>query len=192
MIAVENVTPVPQVVRWRFGTGVGLFVLGASCPLAIPLVAFTSLGLGWKVSLSGLLVLGIPELLWLAAAAVMGKSGLTWIKRRALRMIRAQVAQEVSLRRYRVGLFLFVLPLLFVLLVPYCGGYIPVLDSHLIWFHVGGDLLFLTSLLVLGGDFWDKLGALFVHEAKAVFPNAAEPHQNQCNHENTKESNDER
>ena len=34
----------------------------------------------------------------------------------------------------------------------------------------GGDLLLLTSLFVLGGDFWDKLRALFFHQAKAVFP----------------------
>jgi hypothetical protein len=28
----------------------------------------------------------------------------------------------------------------------------------------------LISLFVLGGDFWDKLRALFVHSARAVFP----------------------
>jgi len=28
----------------------------------------------------------------------------------------------------------------------------------------------LVSLFVLGGDFWDKLRALFFHGAKAVFP----------------------
>jgi hypothetical protein len=30
--------------------------------------------------------------------------------------------------------------------------------------------MFLASLFVLGGDFWDKLRALFVREARAVFP----------------------
>jgi hypothetical protein len=29
-----------------------------------------------------------------------------------------------------------------------------------------------ASLFVLGGDFWDKLRALFVHEARVVFPAA--------------------
>ena len=28
----------------------------------------------------------------------------------------------------------------------------------------------IMSLFVLGGDFWDKLRALFVRQAKAVFP----------------------
>ena len=30
------------------------------------------------------------------------------------------------------------------------------------------DLLLLVSLFVLGGDFWNKLRALFIHDAKAV------------------------
>ena len=39
-----------------------------------------------------------------------------------------------------------------------------------LWWHVGGDVVFFSSLFVLGGDFWDKLRALFVHGARAVFP----------------------
>ena len=33
-----------------------------------------------------------------------------------------------------------------------------------------GDLVFLSSLHVLGGDFWDKLRALFVPGARTRFP----------------------
>jgi hypothetical protein len=35
---------------------------------------------------------------------------------------------------------------------------------------VAGDLMFIATLFVLGGDFWDKLRALFVHGAKAQLP----------------------
>jgi len=42
------------------------------------------------------------------------------------------------------------------------------------WWHVGGDVVFVASFFVLGGEFWDKLRALFVHGARAVFPNTAE------------------
>ena len=31
------------------------------------------------------------------------------------------------------------------------------------------DVMLLTSLFVLGGEFWDKLRALFVHESRAEF-----------------------
>jgi hypothetical protein len=44
------------------------------------------------------------------------------------------------------------------------------------WWHVGGDVVFVTSLFVLGGDFWDKLRSLFVHGARAVFP-STDPHK---------------
>ena len=30
--------------------------------------------------------------------------------------------------------------------------------------------MLIVSVFVLGGDFWDKLRALFVHGARAVFP----------------------
>jgi hypothetical protein len=37
-----------------------------------------------------------------------------------------------------------------------------------------GDLLFIGSLIVLGGDFWDKVRSLFVHDAIAVLPDKTE------------------
>jgi hypothetical protein len=33
----------------------------------------------------------------------------------------------------------------------------------------------LASLFVLGGDFWDKLRALFLYQARAIFPAAPKP-----------------
>jgi hypothetical protein len=34
---------------------------------------------------------------------------------------------------------------------------------------LAADFLFLTGLFGLGGDFWDKLRALFVYDARAQF-----------------------
>lgn len=39
----------------------------------------------------------------------------------------------------------------------------PDINSH-------SDALLLISLFVLGGEFWDKLRALFIHQAKVRFP----------------------
>jgi hypothetical protein len=65
---------------WRFRIGVSLFILGFFSPLSIPLVTATSLSTAWKTTLSGLLMLGIPELLWLVAAGIMGKPGFNYLK----------------------------------------------------------------------------------------------------------------
>jgi hypothetical protein len=36
-----------------------------------------------------------------------------------------------------------------------------------VWVNLGLDLVTLASLFVLGGDFWDKVRALFLHDARA-------------------------
>ena len=38
-----------------------------------------------------------------------------------------------------------------------------------LYVNLGADFLFLASLFVLGGDFWDKLRALFIYDARAQF-----------------------
>jgi hypothetical protein len=43
-------------------------------------------------------------------------------------------------------------------------------------YAVGGDLLLFISLFVLGGDFWNKLQSLFVHDATAVIPQKPSAH----------------
>jgi hypothetical protein len=34
---------------------------------------------------------------------------------------------------------------------------------------IGGDILILAGLLILGGDFWDKIRSLFIHDAEVHF-----------------------
>jgi hypothetical protein len=52
---------------------------------------------------------------------------------------------------------------------------IPGLAENRVVFCVACDLMFVSSLFVLGGEFWDKLRALFVHGAKARFPETETP-----------------
>lgn len=65
---------------WRFQVGILFFMLGLLSPLFIPLVTATNLSTAWKTTLSGLFMLGVPELFWLVAAAIMGKSGFHHLK----------------------------------------------------------------------------------------------------------------
>jgi len=62
---------------------------------------------------------------------------------------------------------MFVLPLLFGWLGLYFAHYIPAYDDYRLVFNISGDLLLLSSFLVLGGEFWDKIRALFIHDAVA-------------------------
>jgi hypothetical protein len=166
-------TTEPSHPGWRFRLGVSFFALGLVCPVFVPLVAATGLSTEWKTILSGILMLGVPELLWVVAVAVMGKAGFDYIKARVFGFLkRHAVPRTVSRTRYRIGLALFLLPVLFGWLAPYGPGAIPGYESQRFAVNLAGDLLLLTSLFVLGGEFWEKLRALFVYEAKAQFSGA--------------------
>ena len=52
----------------------------------------------------------------------------------------------------------------------YAAAYIPGFAQHPVAYALVGDFLLLSGLLVLGGDFWDKIQALFVHDAEVRFP----------------------
>ena len=73
---------------------------------------------------------------------------------------------RVSPARYRIGLVMFVLPILFGWLGPYGASHIPGYEAHRFVVSLLGDVMFVASLFVLGGDFWDKIRALFIHGAK--------------------------
>jgi len=156
---------------WRFPVGVTIFVLGFAAPLAIPLVVASRLPSAWKTAVSGALAVGVPEIMMVLAAAVMGRDGFARLKQLFGRVLRKYGPPErVSRARYRAGLVMFTLPLLVGWLGPYLHHHLPGFDRYPMFWHIGGDLMFVTSLLVLGGEFWDKLRALFVHGARAVFP----------------------
>ncbi len=153
-----------------------VFALAWLCPLFVPVVVASSLPTAWKAVASGLLVLGLPELLTVAAIAILGHSGYRYVKGRLLTVLKRYGPPEVvGPTRYHIGLVLFVLPLLLGFLEPYLGHLIPGLEENRVVFCVACDLMFVSSLFVLGGEFWDKLRALFVHGAKARFPETETP-----------------
>jgi hypothetical protein len=152
---------------WRFQVGILFFVLGLLSPLCIPLVTASGLSTTWKTTLSGLFMLGIPELFWLVAAAIMGKPGFNYLKAKVFGAFkRYALPERVSRTRYRLGLFMLVIPLLYGWLEPYVAPLISGYAKHQIFLAIAGDVLLLASLFVLGGEFWDKLRALFIYEAK--------------------------
>ena len=77
--------------------------------------------------------------------------------------------QQVGRERYRLGLLLFLVPVLMTWIAPYAAaifgtaGIYGFLESRAL------EALLLVGLFLLGGDFWDKLGALFKHRATIEF-----------------------
>jgi hypothetical protein len=170
----SSATPEAVPAGWRFYVGISLSVLSLIAPVFIPLVAATGLSTELKTAISGLLVVGVPQVLMVGAIAVLGKPGFQFIKQRAFGFLKKfGPPREVSRARYRVGLVMFFVPLAIGWLAPYLAGRVPGYADYRIPIGICGDVLFLASLFVLGGEFWDKLRSLFVHEARVRFPEPA-------------------
>ena len=155
----------------RFYIGIALFAVSFAGPLiTIPLLGVFGLSAGEIASYSAVILVS-AEVLLVAAAAIMGKSGYSYIKSKIFGALkRYGPPQEVSLTRYRIGLVFFAVPLILGFLSPYVKSLIPYYEGNEVLFAIGGDVVLLVGLFILGGAFWDKLRALFIYEAKAVFP----------------------
>ena len=164
--ATETKTDQPKA-GWRFRLGLAILIVGWLSPVLIPVITRTSLATEWKTNISGLLAVGIPEVFAVAAIAIMGKSGYNLIKERIFSILKKHGPPDrVSLTRYRIGLVMFVLPIAFGWLGPYGAHLIPGYEGHRFVVSLIGDVMFVAGLFVLGGDFWDKVRALFVYDAR--------------------------
>lgn len=170
-MTVTPTTVTPDFSRGRFLAGVVFFAAGWLCPLLIPLVTASALSTAWKTMFSGFLLVGAPEVFTVAAIAFLGKDGFNYLKARALALVkRAAPSTRVSRARYRIGLFLLLPHVVFAYLISYAPEIIPGYDVYRIHINLTADALLIATLFILGGDFWDKLQALFVYEARACFP----------------------
>lgn len=147
-----------------------VLVTGFLSPLLIPLVLSSELSAAFKSVLSGLLAFGIPEIFMLIAIGIFGKAGFNYFKRIiGLYIKKYGPADEVSLLRYRIGLVMFSIPLIVGVLSPYLLNDIPFYSENMSLFTISLDVLLFTSVIVLGGNFWDKLRGLFIRSAKINF-----------------------
>jgi hypothetical protein len=77
-----------------------ILVIRFMSPLLIPLVAYMPISEKWAVAISGLLLVGIPEVFMLIAVAIMGKPGYEYLKKYLLRLLRRYGPAEHSLQRW--------------------------------------------------------------------------------------------
>lgn len=154
----------------RFTLGIALITVGCLMPFGVYPVASTDWPAYVKTAVGGVLFFGF-EIMAIVAAAVMGKQNFERIMSKAkswLRMLKP--SGDIGRMRHGVGLALFLLPLVPTYIMAYLPEWLPERSSCRLWVNLSADAMFLVSLFVLGGDFWDKLRSLFVREARAAFP----------------------
>ncbi len=160
----------------RFYLGMTLLVLAFASPGFGLVVA----NMDWpgtvKATVIGLLTVGVPELLGAAAATVLGKENFQRIAAWALSLLRLlRPTARVSKARYTVGLAMFVVPVIPTYVMGYAPQWLPDASAARLYVNIGADCMFIASLFVLGGDFWDKLSSLFIYESHAQFHPDTDP-----------------
>lgn len=154
----------------RLIIGAILLAIGAVLPFGVCLVPLTDWPVPVKGAVGGALFFGF-EIMAIPAVAVMGKDNFDRIMSKLKGWLRLlKPAGEVGRARHALGLVLFILPLIPTYIMAYAPKWLPDDSPERLWVNIGADAMFLVSLFVLGGDFWDKLRALFVRDARAVFP----------------------
>lgn len=158
---------------WRYYLGLVLFVLSLILPLlALVIVPLLGLSPGISTTLYGLSVVGGPDLLLVTAAALMGKENLEYLFSKLGNWFKRLVKwDQVSPRRWRIGVWLFWISILISLAFFY---FLPETlregdqPGWGFYITVGADILFIISFFVLGAEFWGKLRALFQFHARVV------------------------
>ena len=135
-------------------------------PAGTLLVAAMDWPLTVKTVVSSILLLGF-EIMLIPAVALMGKDNFDRIWTGAMRLLKTlKPAGGVSTRRYFICWWG---PTLYAWIASYAPSWLPEDYVLRVWVNLGLDAIALASLFVLGGDFWDKVRALFLHDARAVF-----------------------
>jgi hypothetical protein len=154
--------------EWRFKLGMVIFVLAFAIWLLMPLMAALNASGSMLAALSGILFVSNKVLL-LVVVAVVGKPGFDQLKRHVFGYVAMLApAPNVGPLRHALGLVMFSLPLFTTFLEPYDDYIWPAMLTHSWQIELLSDLIFIASFFVLGGNFWDKIRALFVRTARVV------------------------
>jgi hypothetical protein len=162
--------------NWRIKLAFVMFIVSFGWVILLPVMPLLGFSAAAIATFSGVMVV-VAEILMVAGAAIAGKDGFAYIKSRVFGFLKAYgPPQTVGRTRYTIGLIMFVVPILYGWVSPYAEHFVGDLESHGLTLAIAGDVLLLSSLMVLGGDFWDKLRSLFIHSAHAVIPPKASKH----------------
>lgn len=182
MTSSEQIPPQPSeqefTKSWRYKVGLSMIIignLGILLAMAMPLF-------GAGASTVGSMLIG-GEIISLASIAFLGKEGFKAIKNKAFAFIKSTYTGGVSRTRHYLGVtllltnvvisYIIALYLWDVFEASTAEGAAPIIwgltfaqqDSMLLTLFLVGEISFLVSIYVLGGDWWQKFRQIFVYEA---------------------------
>jgi hypothetical protein len=174
-MSTEQNTAQPTPAHWRFKAGIAIICLIPTLWLLVPLAAAADVPGSKVAALSGALFI-LHLILLLLVIAIMGKAGFQELKQHIYGYMSSMVPSteaEIGPLRHRIGLVMFCLPLISAFLEPYVDAVAPGLRPNSWALQMLGDALLIGSFFVLGGNFWEKLRALFIRTARVTSPDPA-------------------
>jgi hypothetical protein len=169
-VTIEPSAELPPAATWRFKLGILLLCLAVALWLCVPVAGFVGMSTGTIAAMTGMIFI-VNKVLLLLVIAVMGKSGFQQLKSRIFGYFRLAPEASIGKARYNLGIVMFCLPLISGWLEPYIDALWPGLRPNIWQLQLLGDLMFLASFFVLGGNFWEKIRALFIRRSRVVYPN---------------------
>ena len=158
---------------WRFKFGVALFCLMIVMVLLIPVAAASGMEPSRVAAVTGAIFVA-NKIILLVTIAVMGKTGFQELKGIIGGYVpRLGSDSIVSPARHAIGLVMFCLPMISAFLEPYVDAVAPGLRPNLWQLQLLGDVMLIASIFVLGGNFWEKVRALFIRTARVADPGPA-------------------
>ena len=151
----------------RLRIGIALAIGGNVLFFTSAWIAWMPWSAGTKAAVWGALFFA-PELGTLLGAAIMGKENYERFKSATFAFIgRIKPSGDIGVWRHRIGIAMFLSPIVPTYIQAYKPEWLPDGSAWRWEIKIAADLIFIASLFVLGGDFWDKLHALVLREARA-------------------------
>jgi len=160
---------------WRYKVGLFMIIVGNAGILVGVLLSFVGVGAGTV----GALVVG-GEIVSLGSIVLLGKEGFKAIKSKAFAFVKAGFAAPVGKTRHYIGIALLCTSVLTTYLMmiyawesfaaataeapaPVVWGLDVAQQGSLVfWVFLIGEICFLTSIYVLGADWWGRFQNIFV------------------------------
>lgn len=163
---IENTKP--QAGNWRFKLGILLICTAIGLWIIVPLAASAGLSTTKVAAMTGVIFI-VNKVLLLLVIAVMGKAGFQQLKATVFGYFRLSPETSIGPARYNLGLVMFCLPLVSAWLEPYIDAVAPGLRPNMWQLQLVGDVMFLASFFVLGGNFWEKIRSLFIRGGRISY-----------------------
>ncbi|MHC8400931.1 transporter suffix domain-containing protein [Pseudomonas sp. MDT1-17] len=160
----------PHSTGWRFKLGIIIICVMLGSWLLVPVAAAVGVPGSRIAALTGVLFISNKVLLILVIG-IMGKSGFQQLKRSMFGYVSSLTPSadvEPGPVRHRIGIVMFCLPLISSFLEPYVDTFWPGLRPNLWQTQLLGDIMLIGSFFVLGGNFWEKVRALFIRTARVT------------------------